>query len=282
MAVESRTGFEDEQEWLLEAPRTPRAVRVRYSRTDDAGRLEQAHSRVTVPAHCTVLQLQELLLDELGLSPRQPIELRLWGVVLEPSKMLKDLRIKDCTDGLRLIMIKRPAVASIPSSGPLTRLRVKSHKLQMPITVEGLAGDTVVAEFKRLLATQLARSPIYMAPEERESDERTGSMALRKGDQLTLDGEAADGKKGVMRVRRARDGEMGCVTEADVTELPITQEVMSLLFEGEALANETPLSKYQLINNDVLYLDFPWPWESAEDDKKGGGGKKESGGKKKK
>ena len=285
-AAEGANPWEDEHRWLDEAPSTPRSVKVHYSRTDHAGRLEQTAINVPLPPHCNVATLLDMLQEELGLSPRQPLEMRLWGAVLDTSRLFRDMSLKEDSAGLALIMKRPPPIPSAALCAvPLTRLRVRSHKLQLPVTVDGLTGDTVVGELKRLFAERNQRNPIYMAPEPREPDERTGAMGLRKGDQLMLDGgKGGDGKKGVMRVKRVRDGELGSVAEADVVELKIDPEVMVVFFEGEVLGDEKPLGKCGFIHNDLVFVDFPLPWESAEDDKKGGGDKKgdKKGGKKKK
>jgi hypothetical protein len=281
MADVAEPSWEDERRWLDEPPGTPRSVKVHFSRTDVDGRLEQTAINVPLPQHATVAMLLELLQEELGLSPRQPLEMRLWGAVLDTSRLFRDLSLKADSSGLALIMKRPPPIPSAALCAvPLTRLRIRSTKLQLPITIDGITGETVVGELKRMFAERNQRNKIYIAPEAKEADERTGGMALRKGDQLMLDG-GGDGKKGTMKVRRVRDGETGNVTEADVMELKISEEVMVIFFEGEALADDKPLGKCGFINNDLAFCDFPLPWESAED-KGGGGGDKKGGGKKKK
>ena len=70
---------------------------------------------------------------------------------------------------------------------------------------------------------------------------------------------------------------------------PLAEEQLTLIFRGELLPNEMVLStsKFRLIKDDVLFLEFQWPWaaqESAGEEKKEGGkkGGKEGGKKGKK
>ena len=60
-AAEGANPWEDEHRWLDEAPSTPRSVKVHYSRTDHAGRLEQTAINVPLPPHCNVATLLDML-----------------------------------------------------------------------------------------------------------------------------------------------------------------------------------------------------------------------------
>ena len=55
-----------------------------------------------------------------------------------------------------------------------------------------------------------------------------------------------------------------------------------VFFDGTALADDTPLSRYGMINNERLSLDFRWPWVEEDNPAEEGKGDKKGGGKGKK
>ena len=239
-----------EEEWAaehdwIECPAPARVLSVQYRRLDADGRMETAYHQVSPPPNSHVRDVLDLLREELNLSPRQPIELRLWGATLPHEKQIQDLAIKETSSRLSPALelaIKPESFFPLEGAAPPTRLRVRGAKLQMAIPVEGLTSESTVLDVKRLLAASMRANPIYVCQNGAAEDERTGTMELRKGEQVRRheDGGAAAGggkKSGVLRVRRARDGEIGNVNEADVLAVqPLAEEHLVLIFHAEVRA----------------------------------------------
>lgn len=271
-------------------PGTPRKVNVRFNTVKPDGRIVSTVTTIeNLPPNCSVRDLQLLMYDHLSVSIRQPVELRYWGKTLDLELLLKDYAIKEHSEIQVVIKPQLPEGVPIPFSGPneLTRVRFISHKLQAPIAVEGVTSDMSVLDLKRLLQGVLAKSSTFLAKCAMPSDERTGTMEVRIGDQFVMDGPAsAAGKgKGIVRMKRVKDGVIGLVSDAELVELKLEPEQMTLLFGGLPMGDETVLGSLGLANNERIYLDFCPPWESKE--VSSGGGKavasdSKKGGKKKK
>jgi len=214
------------------------------------------------------------------------VELLHWGKVLEPSSLLSDYSLLPSSELSVKIHPRLPAcVIKAKATEPLRRVRLSSRKLQESITIDCISPETTGAELKRLVQAHFAKQPTYFAKAKAEGDERAGTMDLSMCDQVIFLGMGA--KKGIIRGRRVRDGEEGSVLEESVMQLQLDADPKQLLifFDGTPLTDEAPLSKYGLIHNERLTLDFRWPW--VEDDKpaeegKGKGDKGGGKGKKKK
>jgi len=262
-----------------EWPESPHEVRVRYNAIDAEGRFVQQTTIQALPENCSVSQLEQQICDLLTVSPRQPVELLHWGKVLDPSKTLKYYAIKPHSE-IQVIIRPRLPNAALKNGEPLRRVRVSSSKLRMPIAVDGLTPETPVIEIKRYIQGLLCgKTTTYLAMNKSEADERTGTMTIEKGDQLTLLTIAPGGKKGLFRVRNVRTDEEGNALEAEMVpgELKLEPDTMHLFFDGQALVNDAPLSKYSLVHNERITLDFRYPWDDGTADapkKDKGGGKK--------
>ena len=279
---------------LYEPPVSPTTVKIKYSSVDVEGRLTtQFFTATELPEECSVVQLEGQVYDLLGVSPRNPIELRYWGKPLQRDKLLKDYGIKDNPikdhAGLAEVTVvvkpKLPAGAPIPAADqPFKKIRIASNKLQQPVAIEdGLSYGMKVADLKALIEERFKNQKVYLAVDKTEADERTGTIDLLRGDQLMLEQANVGGKKGIMRVKRVRDGVSGNAMEADMMEVSLPIEEQALLFEGLRMDDNMTLQHYELIHNERLFLDFRWPWEAAADAEGGGAAPaKKDGGKKKK
>ena len=268
-------------------PVTPRKVSVRYSTVKPDGKIVARVIMIEdLPPHCSVRDLQLLMYDRLSVSIRQPVELRCWGKPLDLEKQLKDYAIKEQSEIQVVVKPKLPegVPIPIPGSSELNRIRFSSHKLQAPIAVDGVTPELTVLELKRLLQVALGKVPIFLARCAMPEDERTGTMAMGIGDHFTLDGAAAAGGKGkgVVRMRRVKDGVVGLVSDVELVELKLEPELMTLLFGGLPMADESVLGTLGLVNNERLYLDFRAPWEPEEAPAGAGKAAAKEGGKKKK
>ena len=205
-------------------------LNVKYSSINVEGRLDTStHHVEELPENCSVRDLELRMYDLLGISPRQPMELRYFGKSLDSEKLLKDYAIRDPPipmhhrNGLTpqgkqdnrglaeiTVIVKPKLRAGRPVPGadlPLKRVRVASNKLQQPLTVEGISAEMTVSELKVIISAQLKRTRIFLAQAAAAADERTDTMELLMGDHLVLEQEAVGGKKGINRVKRVRDGE---------------------------------------------------------------------------
>lgn len=279
---------------LDEPHMSPTTARIKYSSVDVDGRLKAEFFTATeLPDNCSVVELESRVYDLLGVSPRNPIELRYWGKPLHRDKLLKDYAIKDnpikdhagVAEVTVIVKPKLRAGAPIPGAEqPFKRVRIASNKLQQPVAIEeGLTYDMKVMDLKEIIAERFKKQPVYLAVDKTEADERTGTIDLLKGDQLMLEQANVGGKKGIMRVKRVRDGTSGNAMEADIMEVSLPVDEQALLFEGLRMDDNMTLRQYELIHNERLFLDFRWPWEAAADAEGGGAAPaKKDGGKKKK
>lgn len=203
-------------------PTTPRKLNVRFNSVRPNGRV--APSVITVedlPPHCTVRDVQLLMYDHLSVSIRQPIELRYWGKTLELDRMLKDYAIKEHSELTVVVKPKLPYGTPCGST-EIRRLRFSSHNLKASIAVEGVNNDMSIFDVKSLLQARLKAVPVYLAIVNAPEDERTGTMAIQVGDQFQLDNPGSNPKgKGLFKVRRVRDDEIGLVNESDVALLTL-------------------------------------------------------------
>jgi len=278
---------------LSAPPESPTTLNIKYSSVDVEGRIRNNIYKVEdlIP-NCSVKQLEDIVYDLLGLSTRQPIELRYWGKPLDKERLLKDYAIKDNPikdhAGIAEITVvvrpKLPAGVPVPGAElPLKRVRLASNKLQQPLAVEeGVTREMTVLELKQKVAATFQKQTVYLAADKCEADERTGTMALLKGDQLLLEQANVGGKKGVMRCNRPRDGCTGIVMETDVFELSLPVEEQQLFFEGLRMDDGHSLGHFELVHNERLFLEFRWPWDRNDEAEGGAAPKKEAGGKKKK
>ncbi|KAL1522583.1 hypothetical protein AB1Y20_017568 [Prymnesium parvum] len=269
-------------------PGTPRKVNVRHTAVKATGHIVPLITTVeNLPEHCTVRDLQLLMYDHLSVSIRQPIELRYWGKPLDVDKMLKEYAIKEHSE--ITVVVKPRLPEGVPyGSSELHRIRFASHNLQKPFAVEGVSNDMTVLDLKVMVQAHLKANPIYLAIVTAPEDERAGTVAIKVGDQFYSDSSApGKGGKGVMKLRRVKDGSLGTVNEADVPLLVLQPEQMTLLHDGVKLMDDAFLGSVGLVNNEQLYLDFkpPWPqsWlpEDGSAPPKGGGAEKKGAKKKK-
>ena len=97
---------------------------------------------------------------------------------------------------------------------PLTRVRLASNKLQQPLCLDGVSGETTVLEIKQMVAALLKakETRVFLAhaavpADERIDTETCKSIDLLMGDHVVIEQEAFGGKKGTNKVKRMRDGE---------------------------------------------------------------------------
>ena len=162
-------------------------LNVKYSSINVEGRLTtMTHHVEGLPEDCSVRDLELRMYDLLGVSPRQPIELRYFGKSLDSTKLLKDYAIRDpfvpmdhrekggrgydaeshlrsYTAGVKAgvlgssggdrglaeitVIVKPKLLKGSPVPGgdvPLTRVRLASNKLQQPLCLDGVSGETTV------------------------------------------------------------------------------------------------------------------------------------------
>ena len=89
-----------------------------------------------------------------------------------------------------------------------------SNKLQQPLTLDGVSGETTVLELKQMVTALLKtkETRVFLAhaavpADERIDTETCKSIDLLMGDHLALEQESFGGKKGTNKVKRMRDGE---------------------------------------------------------------------------
>jgi len=308
-------------------------LNVKYSSINVEGRLNTVtHHVEDLPENCSVRDLELRMYDLLGVSPRQPMELRYFGKSLDSKKLLKDYAIRDpfmpmdhrekdgrgydaeshllsYTQGLKAgvlgssggdgglaeitVIVKPKLLKGRPVPGgdvPFKRVRLASNKLQQPLTLDGVSGETTVLELKQMVTALLKtkETRVFLAHAAAPADERIDtetckSIDLLMGDHIALEQESFGGKKGTNKVKRMRDGVVGLMNETDATLLELTPEEQTLFFEGLVMSDTTTLASYELVHNERLFVDFRWPWQGPEEEPAAAGAKKEAkGGKKKK
>ena len=232
-------------------------LNVKYSSINVEGRLTtMTHHVEGLPEDCSVRDLELRMYDLLGVSPRQPIELRYFGKSLDSTKLLKDYAIRDpfvpmdhrekggrgydaeshlrsYTAGVKAgvlgssggdrglaeitVIVKPKLLKGSPVPGgdvPLTRVRLASNKLQQPLCLDGVSGETTVLEIKQMVSALLKakETRVFLAhaavpADERIDTETCKSIDLLMGDHVVIEQEAFGGKKGTNKVKRMRDGE---------------------------------------------------------------------------
>ena len=232
-------------------------LNVKHSSIDVEGRLNTVtHHVADLPENCSVRDLELLMYDLLGVSPRQPVELRYFGKVLDSKKLLKDYAIRDpfmpmehrkkdgrgydaeshlrsYTQSLKTgvlgssggdlglaeitVIVKPKLLKGCPVPGgdvPFKRVKLASNKLQQPLTLDGVSGETTVLELKQMVTALLKtkETRVFLAhaavpADERIDTETCKSIDLLMGDHLALEQESFGGKKGTNKVKRMRDGE---------------------------------------------------------------------------
>tara|TARA_B100000795_G_scaffold118494_1_gene88146 strand:- start:2657 stop:3829 length:1173 start_codon:yes stop_codon:yes gene_type:complete len=232
-------------------------LNVKYSSINVEGRLNTVTHHVDeLPENCSVRDLELRMYDLLGVSPRQPMELRYFGKSLDSKKLLKDYAIRDpfmpmghrdkdgvgydaeshlrsYTEGLKAgvlglsggdgalaeitVVVKPKLLKGQPVPGgdvPFKRVRLASNKLQQPLSLEGVSGETTVLELKQMVTALLKtkETRVFLAhaavpADERIDTETCKSIDLFMGDHLALEQESFGGKKGTNKVKRMRDGE---------------------------------------------------------------------------
>ena len=232
-------------------------LNVKYSSINVEGRLNTVtHHVEDLPENCSVRDLELRMYDLLGVSPRQPMELRYFGKSLDSKKLLKDYAIRDpfmpmdhrekdgrgydaeshlrsYTQGLKAgvlgssggdgglaeitVIVKPKLLKGRPVPGgdvPFKRVRLASNKLQQPLTLDGVSGETTVLELKQMVTALLKtkETRVFLAHAAAPADERIDtetckSIDLLMGDHLALEQESFGGKKGTNKVKRMRDGE---------------------------------------------------------------------------
>lgn len=144
-------------------------------------------------------------------------------------KTLRGYAIKENSSITVIVRPKPLPQSQLPNTGPLRRLRVVTHKLPAPVTLENVNAQTTVAEVKQMLKQHYSKPVTYLAPESMPAgatptrpnrclhpsalagvgmltrgvpaDERTDTMQLFKGDQLSLELAGPGGKKNLLKVR---------------------------------------------------------------------------------
>ena len=134
----------------LSAAEGPTQINVKYSTRDAEGRLttEMHHVQELDPDE-SVRGLELLVYDLLGLSPRQPIELRYHGNVLAKEKLLKEYGIKDPPFAMEHRTIDDPEVVKeLVKIGSAKTADGKQCKCPWEKFDRGLAEITVVVKPK--------------------------------------------------------------------------------------------------------------------------------------
>jgi hypothetical protein len=277
-------------------PSAPTKLRVRYKVTKADGRIKD---EITVldplPEQCTVRDLQMLMHEHMGLSPRHPIELRFWGQKLEllgtgvagqdhVDRPLAFYAIKDHSE-LTVVVKPLQPLSQVRRDGPVTRLRVMSHKLGAGIPLDGLLPEHRIGDLKLMLKAYLQRSPIFLVKGQAPPGTPAPPPVVFTLADFTTDAGGGGGGKGKGAggmLRRVSDGMVGTLAEPDLWELKLEPEQNpSLQFCGFPLPDDSLISSHSLVNNEIIYLNFAAPWEPDDPVGKGGGGG-DKGGKKKK
>ena len=274
-------------------PSTPRKLSVRYTVTKPNGRVVRTSSVIEeLPPHCTVRDVELIMHEMLGVSPRRSLELQYWGKTLDPDLMLKEYGIKDHSE---LTVVVKPQLPDCKVregahfEPAFTRLRVASHKLAAPIALDEIGPETTVLQLKTKLKERLIKEPIFLARNPTQFTLSNGETVLPSNtfDHYVVNtapgGGGGKGGKGGggKELRRVSDGLVGTVNDADLWEVRPEPEQQVLHFRGFALPEESTLGSHELTNNDKLYLFFKAPWEPDEWEGPKAGGGKEKGGKKK-
>ena len=277
-------------------PQTPTKLKCKYNVTDSEGRLKTETTIIDpLPEHCTVRDLQSLMHEHLTLSPRHPIDLRYWGQPLEEKGTGKDgeelldrpltyYAIKDhseITVVVKPIMQIAKARTLARPDGVVARLRVVSHKLGAPIPLEGLTPELKLGDLKLRIKEYLARAPIFLVKGPTPPvpnpppvpltlaeplPDGTTTVDAKVGDHFVTDagGAAAKGKGGG-NLKRISDGKVGTLVETDLWKFQIEPEQKpTLQYGGFVLDDESLVTSYLFLNNEILWLNFQAPWEPDE------------------
>jgi hypothetical protein len=83
----------------------------------------------------------------------------------------------------------------------LSRLRLVSSKLAIPVNIDGVTPETTGAELMALASAQIKRDAIWFCvqtADDPDACENAGTMPIKKGEQLT----PQDGGKSLLKMRR--------------------------------------------------------------------------------
>jgi len=254
---------------VAEPPASPKRVNVRYSIVDPtSGRMKPVLIQVEgLPDECTGNDLLVLLGEKRGISPRQPMALQCWGKTLDPACTLRQYAVKEHSE-ITLVFKSRPPIGApvLSDTEPLSCVRVKSHKLQQCVAIDGITAEMTVAELKQRIGAYFAKNTTYIAKQTCQS----GELLIAKGDTLLLDGSKG---KGALKVRKANGDESGTVVETDIAELDLrgglpAENPPTLVCQGRQMEEEKTLAHYDMANHECVSIDFRWPWFTKEDEEK--------------